>query len=205
MVPTAESWTRDRRAHETSDMNVPRAVMLLLFAHAVAWVLSMPLVGQTPTFQNPNAIVSTILRIEPPLDRSPAELLRSDRGITIELEAGQRIRLDPADSRSAGYAQILNVLRELRQPVYVEVDPATSTLTRLLIPHVSRIVRLHQIDGGVGVELELSHGRHVLRREAADFGEIEERLRQAVSTGGTVILTEDDSHNIIDVRSLTRR
>src|SRR5262245_60202802 len=152
---------------------------------------------------NPNAIVSTIQRIEPPLDRSPDELLRSDRGISIELEAGRQVRLDPANPRSAAYARILNGLRELGQPVYIEVDPATSALTRLLIPQVSRIVALHQIDDGIGVELEMSHAGHVLRRETADFDEFEALLRQAARNGGTVVLTEDDAHIIIDVRSYT--
>jgi len=152
---------------------------------------------------NPNAIVSTVQRIEPPLDRSPAELLRSGRGISIELEAGRRVRLDPADPRSAGYAQILNGLHEQRRPVYVEVDPNTLAPTRLLIPYVSRIVRLHQIDEGIGVELEMSHAGHVLRRGTVDFDEIEKQLRQALRTGASVALTEDDAHNIIDVRSFT--
>src|SRR5262245_43863095 len=152
---------------------------------------------------NPNAIVSTILRIEPPLDRPPDELLRTGRGISIELEAGRRVRLEPADPRSAGYARILNALREHRRPVYVEIDPNTLAPTRLFIPLVSRIVRLHAIDDGIGVELEMSHAAHVLRRGNPDFDEIEKQLREALRTSGTVALTEDDAHNIIDVRSFT--
>jgi Glutaminase len=151
---------------------------------------------------NPNAIVSSVIRFEPPLDRPPAEMLRADRGLSVELEGGRRVRLDPADPRSAGFAQILDGLRKQRLPVYVEVDPATSAITRLLIPHVARVVGIRPIDVGVlGVQLDLSHGRHVLRRSSPDFDELERQLREALRTGAPVIVTENDAHEIIDVRS----
>src|ERR687886_491786 len=117
--------------------------------------------------QNPNAIVSTVIRIEPPLDRPPAEMLRAGDRFSVELEGGRRVRLDPDDPRSAGFIQILDGLSKQRLPVYLEVDPATSAITRLLIPHVTRVVGIRQIDYGVlGVELEFSHARHVLRRSS---------------------------------------
>ena len=50
------------------------------------------------------------------------------------------------------------------------------------------------------MELELSHARHVLRRGQPDFAELEQQLREARRTGEPVILTEDDAHNIIDIR-----
>jgi hypothetical protein len=56
---------------------------------------------------NPNAIVSAVVRFEPALDRSPAELLRSEGGLSVELAEGRRVRLDPANSRSVGFAQLL--------------------------------------------------------------------------------------------------
>jgi hypothetical protein len=153
---------------------------------------------------NPNAVVSTVLRLDPPLDRAPEELLRDERGLYVELESGQRGRLDPADRRSAGFAQILNQMRERRMPVYLEIDPETSAVTRLLIPRVTRVIGIRPIDEGVlGVELELSHARHVLRSAAPDFAELERQLREALLGGQPVILTEDDAHNIIDIRSFT--
>lgn len=152
----------------------------------------------------PNAIVSRVMRIEPPLDRSPAEMLRTERGLSVELEGGARVRLDPADPRSAGFAQILDGLSKHGLPVYLELNPATSTIARLLIPHITRIVGIRPIDDGVlGVELELSHARHVLRAGALDFEELERQLREALRTGATVLVTENDAHEIIDVRSHT--
>jgi hypothetical protein len=77
---------------------------------------------------NPNAIVSTTIRLQPPLDRPAAERLRDEGGLSVELEGERRVRLDPHDSRSAGFAQVLDGLSRQRLPVYVEVDPATSAI-----------------------------------------------------------------------------
>jgi hypothetical protein len=150
---------------------------------------------------NPNAVVSTVIRIEPPLDRPPAEMLRAEDGLSVELEEGRRVRLNPDDPRSAGFAQILDGLSKQRLPVYLEADPETSAITRLLIPHVARVVDISPIEeGALGVELERSHARHALRRDAPDFDELERELREALRTGAPVILTENDTHEVMDVR-----
>lgn len=133
-----------------------------------------------------NAVVSTVVRVEPPL---------------VELADERQVRLDPDDSRSAGLARVLEGLREQRLPVYLELDPDTSAITRLHIPHVSRVIAIRSLDVGVlGVELEHSHARHVLRRGAADFDELEVRLREALDKGEPVVVSETDEHEIIDVR-----
>jgi hypothetical protein len=41
---------------------------------------------------NPNAVVSTVIRIEPPLDRPAEEMLRAEGGLSVELEEGRRVR-----------------------------------------------------------------------------------------------------------------
>lgn len=150
---------------------------------------------------NPNAVVSGVIRFEPPLERSPAEMLRAERGLSVELEGGRRVRLDPANPRSAGFAQILDGLGKQRLPVYLEIDPATSFITRLLIPHVTRVLDVQPADEGtLGVELAYSHARHRLRRNQPGFAELEKQLREALRSGEPVILTEDDTHDIIDIR-----
>lgn len=149
----------------------------------------------------PNAVVSSIVRFEPPLDRAPAEMLQVEHGLSVELEDGRRVRLDPANPHQAGFIQILDGLSKLRLPVYLEVDPKTSVIMRLLIPHVTRVVGVRPIDEGVlSIELEFSHARHVLRRSQMDFNELEKQLHEAMRSGEPVILTEDDAHNIIDIR-----
>jgi hypothetical protein len=150
---------------------------------------------------NPNAIVSSVIRFEPSLDRKAAEMVRAKGGLSVELEGGRRVRLDAANPRSSGFAQVLDGLSKHRMPVYLEVDPSTSAITRLLIPHVSRILGMRPADEGViDVELELSHARHNLRRSQPDFAELEKQLNEAARSGEPVIVTEDDEHNIIDVR-----
>ncbi len=137
---------------------------------------------------NPNALVSSVLRVERE---------------SVELGNGRRVRLDPENPRTRGLTPILEGLSRLRRPVYLEIDPATSTIARLLIPHVTRTVSIQPGAEGLDVELDMSHARHVLRRGADDFAEMERQLRESMRGGGVIIVTEDDAHNIIDVRSFT--
>jgi glutaminase-like protein len=149
---------------------------------------------------NENAIVSTVVRVEPPLERPPAELL-AEPGIFVELEEGRRARLDPDDSRSPGFAQLLDALSKQHLPVYLEIDPETSMIARLLIPQVARVVGIRPFEGGaLAVELEPSHAVHVLRPDAPDRAELEQRLLDAERAGTAVVVTESDAHEIIDVR-----
>lgn len=150
---------------------------------------------------NPNAIVSRVLGFLPPLDRDPRELLREEAGLSVELEDGRNLRLDPIDPRSVGFAQILLGLSKLQRPVYVEMDPQTKGITLLLIPYVTRISSIRPIgDEGLSIELEQSQARHVLRRSNADFGDLERMLSEAASSKKAVILVETDAHDVIEVR-----
>jgi Glutaminase len=137
---------------------------------------------------NPNAVVSSVLRVERD---------------SIELGNGRRVRLDPEVPETRGLGPILEGLSQLRQPVYLEIDPATSAITRLLIPYVTRVADVRPSEDGLDIELDNSHARHVLRRGAPEFGELERELREAMRGGRVVIVTEDDAHNIIDVRGFT--
>ncbi|MCJ8159461.1 protein-glutamine glutaminase family protein [Sphingomonas sp. LaA6.9] len=152
---------------------------------------------------NPNAIISNHIRFVPPLDRPAAEALRSEGGLAVELDDGRRIRFDPSDPRSAGFVQVLDGLAGLRRPVYLEIDPAADAITRLLIPHVSRIADIRATDAGYDLALEYSHARHLLKHESADFAALAERARAALERGQVVIVTEDDRHDIIDIRGYT--
>lgn len=149
----------------------------------------------------PNSIVSNRIRLVPPLDRPAAEMLRAERGLSVELEDGRLVRLVPEDPRSAGFAQILDGLEKLRSPVYLELDPVSSAITRLLIPLVTRVASVQlEKEGVLRVQLERSHARHLLQPTEVDFGEMESRLREAFRSRDPVVLTEDDAHNILDVR-----
>ena len=153
---------------------------------------------------NPNAIVSTIIRFEAPPDRSPVEMLRAEGDLAVELESGRRVRLNPADPRSIGFTRVLEGLSQQHLPVYLEIDPTTSAITRLLIPHVTRVIGIRPIDNGVlGVELDRSHARHTLHQNNSEFTALEQQLREALRNGAPIILTEDDAHEIIDIRGYT--
>lgn len=150
---------------------------------------------------NPNAVVSSIVHFEPSVERALAEKLRVEGGVIVQLEEGRQARLDPDNPRSMAYLQVLEGLHKQRLPVYLELDPQTHIITHLLIPHVTRIVALRPLEGGrLGVELEFSHARHVLQQDLADRDALEKQLREAADSAKPVIVTEDDAHNIIDVR-----
>lgn len=152
---------------------------------------------------NPNAIVSTTVRLEPPLDRAPEEMLRAEGGLSVQLEGERRLRLDPNDERSAGFARVLDGLGKQRLPVYLEVDPATDAITRLLIPHIVRVAGISSAEGALAVELEPSHALHLLPLGGPDSADLEGQLRASLDSRKPVIVTEDDAHNIIDVRAFT--
>jgi hypothetical protein len=149
---------------------------------------------------NPNAIVSTTVRLEPSLDRAPEEMLRAEGGIAVQLDGDRRVRLDPANERSAGFARVLDGLGKQRLPVYVEVDPATEAITRLLIPHIARVAGLSSAEGALAVELEPSHALHLVPLGGPDSADLEGQLRKWLGSSTPVLVTEDDAHNIIDVR-----
>ena len=149
---------------------------------------------------NPNAILSATVRLDPPLDGPPEDILRTEHGLSVVLDDDRRIRLDPADPRSPGFARVVDGARALRLPVYVEFDPATDSLTRLLVARVARVAAVNQSPNGLDIELDPSHGRHVLRLGEPDSPELERQLREAVQDERALIVAEDDAHTILAVR-----
>jgi hypothetical protein len=149
---------------------------------------------------NPNVIVGLITRIDPPIGRPGVEMFRaSPDGFLIQFDSDRSARLAPGD-RAAGQLEILADLQRMQHPAYVEFDPDTRIIARLLIPLVAQIVGITPTADGVAVELEISHARHTLRRSNPDFEELLSTLREAQAKGGAWIITETDDHEIIDVR-----
>jgi hypothetical protein len=144
---------------------------------------------------NPNAVVANVLRVEPPPEAGD----RRER--TVVLEGERQARLDPGNPRSAGFAQILDGVRKMGTPVYVELDPATSAITRILIPDVTRVIGLRESNDGLLVDVQFSHALHLLRRGAEDYNQLEAALRESLRTGDLVTMTESDEHEILDVRA----
>jgi hypothetical protein len=144
--------------------------------------------------RNPNAVVSTVIRLEP----GGEELTP---GGQVELEGGRMARLDPSDERSGGFRQVLAELSSRNRPVYVELEPESSAITRLLIPHLGRVREVREFDERrLAVELDRSHALFFVLRGEEGADELERELRAAQASGDPVILTVDDAQRIIDVR-----
>lgn len=137
---------------------------------------------------NRNAIVSSVVRVE---------------GTSVQLGNRREVRINPERTGTGGLALILERLSWMKRPVYLEIDPGTSEITRLLLPYVTRVAGVRPSDDGLEVELTNSHARHVLRPGTADFDALEQALREATRDGRVLIVTEDETHNIIDVRGFT--
>jgi hypothetical protein len=146
----------------------------------------------------PNTFVAEVASSSPALDRAVTELARSVP-ISVQFAGDQVVNLDPANSRSAPYAGILDQLHNMRRPAYIEFDAATRRITLLLIPLVSRVLNIAAAAEDVTVELELSHARHLLRRANPYFGEFLAVLRDAQANQTWVAVT-DDKQEIIDAR-----
>lgn len=151
---------------------------------------------------NQNAIVGVIVRTDPPVEKQrAAELLRKyPDGVSIMFEGDQTARLYPGD-RAAGMLEILEQLRQMHAPVYVEVSPEKNEITRLLIPLVSRVAKISESGPEeIDVELQMSHALHLLNRKNPDFAQLLETLRAAMEGNSWLIVTETDEHEIIDAR-----
>lgn len=148
---------------------------------------------------NPNAIVSRSIRLAGADARAEGRMV-GPQGLEVELDGGRRVRLDPQNPRSEGFASVLAGLADLRHPVYVELDPKTEAVSRLLVPKVGRIVAVRERDDGIEVQVEKSHARMLLRRDREDFAELAAILREAESTSGILMLTPDDSQSVEDLR-----
>ena len=150
---------------------------------------------------NDNAIVGRVTRIEPSLEKTSAEevLRQHPEGVEVAFEEGAAGRLVPGDI-AVGTLEILDELRRLGQPAYVEIEPDRREIGRLLIPLVTRVESTRDDSDVVRVRLEASHAIHVLDRGAADFDDMRTALVDATTSRVSLVITETDDHRIIDVR-----
>lgn len=150
----------------------------------------------------PNSIVGRIEFIEPVVDGPGVEMFRRyPDGFTIGFEDKQTARLSPSDT-AAGTLEILEGLRSMGAPAFVEVDPESQNIARLLIPLVVTVEDVLEAPDSenLWVELRNSHARHSLNRDNPYFGEIIDALQAAQAEKSWVVVTETHEHEIIDVR-----
>jgi hypothetical protein len=150
----------------------------------------------------PNGLVARSVSLDPPLRGDPADHLRTEGGAWLRLDGERRARIDPEDPRAAGFVRVLDGLARQGLPVYVEIEPDRSVVTRILIPLISRVDASRSTDQGLEVTLAASHARHLVARDDPDFAELERSLAAAFRDRSTILVTEDEAHRIIDIQTL---
>jgi IS5 family transposase len=122
--------------------------------------------------------------------------------LTVTFADGRQARLNLTDYRSRVWAQVLQNLYHAGQPAYVEIDPESRLITQLLQPLRFTVGDINKVDGGLQVDLIISHGRHYLRRSNPDFDTLREALENARKRRTPVLVTETlNEHEIIHVQS----
>ena len=147
-------------------------------------------------------IVSGVSKIEPAIETPSSKFFvnRSD-SVAVHFEDGQHANLEPADPKSPAYAEVLDELRRMNIPAYVEVDAISRAITRLLVPIVGTVTDVTTTPSAdVDVSIEISHGSHILRAGHPRFQELFDFLQNAKLQRSTVILSETTDHEIVDVR-----
>lgn len=108
--------------------------------------------------------------------------------LTVTLTDGRTARFDPADARSPALASLVENLRLMRNPVYLELDPASAFISRVRIPDIVRIESLTD----ASVTFTESHARHTIDRNLAELLRANRHQQLAVTT--------NDAGEIVDVR-----
>lgn len=144
-------------------------------------------------------VVDVVRRVEP--DRLHARSGRPQ--LNISFGEGAVAHLDPADPREQVWAEVLESLRESKQPAYVELNPATRRIVALLLPSAHRVLGIEGMerDTDLRIELEDSQAVHHLRRRHPRFQQFRELLVEALRSTRQLLVTNSlDSSEIVDVR-----
>jgi IS5 family transposase len=121
--------------------------------------------------------------------------------LTVTFADGRLARLNLTDYRSRVWAQVLQNLYHSGQPAYVEIDPDSRLITQLLQPLRFTVGDISKVDGGLQVDLNVSQGRHYLRRSNPDFETLRVALENARKRGTPLLVTETlNEHEIIHVQ-----
>ena len=150
---------------------------------------------------SPNVTVDRVQSIARPAQ--PAGRAAGLNLAAVQFQGGQVCQLDLADPRARAWAAVLESLRLANLPAFVETDPASNRITRVLCPRAVTVAAVAPAPAGDRreVELEISHARHFLRRSNPDFEELRRTLEEAREKGSPILVTETlEQHEIIDAR-----
>lgn len=153
---------------------------------------------------NPNALVDFV-ELLPPLLEALTPGRAGGQFVTISFQTGRSGWLDLSKPHTGVWAGVLDSMRQSNAPVYVEIDPATSEITNLLVPLVVGVENLTPVRDDLEVDLVISHAKHFLRRANPDFEQLRQVLERARANKTLVAVTETGDHDIIDVRPMPGR
>ena len=122
---------------------------------------------------------------------------------TVELQSGDAFRVDRADRRSAVWLSLLNERVETGESVYLEVEPETKIIQKLLLPQLLMVTEIDETPEAERhfVRLRISHARHFVRTSNPNYERLIGDLREARMKNEPVLITETlAEHEIVDVR-----
>lgn len=134
---------------------------------------------------------------------SPAALRSLKANPSVVLQTGTTCTLDAASPKTPHYLRTLGLLWQGRMPVYLETDPNTNLVSRLLVPRVFQVESVVAAPTGdrVLVRFQISHAIHFLRTANPNFQALLTALQTANQHKTAVLVTEEpDRPEIIDVR-----
>lgn len=149
-----------------------------------------------------NVVVDRVTRIDPSNRSLLKEGVHNQENIVVHF-GGASALLDINDNRSAFWEKSLDELRQSNDPVYIETDPYTNIIQRVLFPRSVVVTSVASEPSGSfhEIELHISHGRHFLNIENPDYQQLLNTLTVAYQYRLPVLVTEELlGHEIIDVR-----
>lgn len=143
---------------------------------------------------NPNALIAHV-ELLPDLEDVGA------RRASVKLHGERSLVLLPG-RRAAAWRSMLEHTQTYGLPAYIEADPETDVITRVLIPARATVRSLEPTpEGDVSVDFLESQAHHWLLRANPDFADLLDSLENARQTAEVVLVTSSrDEHEIIDVR-----
>jgi hypothetical protein len=121
----------------------------------------------------------------------------------VVLDGERRVRLGAEEARSRALLQVLEALGERRHPVYVEVEPGTDVVARVLIPRITRVDRIEERDRELVLQLAGSHAVVRLGLDEPASDEVVAEVRRSAESRSLVLVVEDERHRVLDVVAFT--
>jgi hypothetical protein len=124
--------------------------------------------------------------------------------ILVNFEDHRKVFLSLNEPHASVWGKMIDYLQKNNRPVYIEADPLTETITRVLAPEKDRVWRIKDDKRKASVDIAFmtSAVMYHLHRDMPNFGNVLMRLETALEKGEHVLITATDDFDIIDVRTL---